>query len=618
MFRPPAPVSRARGTRFFGAGYAEGMSRLFPASLGLCLLTAAVARAAPPACTEGARQWAPCELVFDWKDGEIPRDATPFTTELISVEFRSPAAKTFRLRAFPDGGHSLRVRFTPTEAGAWSYRITSPIQRYNDQEAQFNAASSSDPGFISVANLRHWWTEDKKPHLWLAAEVPWLDLSTAEFSAWVDARKADGFTHIRVSLLTASHRANLPFSGDGHASTPNAAYFAALDERLLYAQSQGFVTDLILADPSFVETGQLDNWESRELMVRYLVNRYAALNATWQGVAKFDTYIGARATLREIGSLLKQYDPYHHPRSTDAAGTSSGLLADGWMNYIMEGYPHPEVGAIEHQTTTQPIIHVVNAVEPVAFRRELWLAAMNTEYPSVSYAALQNPANVTALRAWFKVISITRHWETEPYFDVDGGVAMGLEEAEFVLYAEKPGHIEVSVPKHKYQPYWLNPITGDTIDVKDYKGEVFSQETPDSTHDWVLHLQREGHKQGMLKSYKFESQDVPVYEVEVNTDKIPFVIDAPAGDELDVSKPVTFQSKLRRPTRATRIMQYVWIGEIVADGEGSRILATGASGSFVFPLQLIRREEPVLNLRILGMNANGKVYELDKVFALKK
>jgi hypothetical protein len=106
--------------------------------------------------------------------------------------------------------------------------------------------------------------------------------------------------------------------------------------------------------------------------------------------------------------------------------------------------------------------------------------------------------------------------------------------------------------------------------------------------------------------------------VELDTGKIPFEVAAPAGDELDVSKPVTFQIKLRRATRATRIMQYVWIGEIVADGEGYRILATGASGSFVFPLQLIRREEPVLNLRIVGMNANGKVYELDKVFALKK
>src|ERR1700733_12573008 len=599
-----------RGTRW--------SNRAACALLFLCSFTAAVARAAPPACAEGARQWAPCELTFDWSAGEIPSDSAALTADLMSIEFRSPAAKTFRLRAFPDGGHSLRVRFTPTEAGAWNYRITSRIGRYNDQEGQFNAAASTDPGFISVANLRHWWTDDKRPHLWLAAEAPPLTPNAAEFSAFVDARKADGFTHIRVSLLTASRQGNLPFSGEGSSLAANPAYFAALDERLLYAQSQGFVTDLILADPSFVETGLLDNWETREPIVRYLVNRYAALNATWQGMAKFDTHIGARATLHEIGSLLKQYDPYRHPRSTDAGGTSSALLADGWMNYIIEGYPRPEVGAIGHQTTTQPIIHVVTATEPAAFRRELWLASMNTEYPSISYAALQNPANVTAVRAWFKVISTTRHWETEPYFDVDGGAAMGLEEAEFVLYAEKPGHVEVSVPKHKYQPYWLNPITGDTIDVKDYKGEVFSQETPDSTHDWVLHLQREGHKQGMLKEYKFESQDVPVYEVELDTGKIPFEVAAPAGDELDVSKPVTFQIKLRRATRATRIMQYVWIGEIVADGEGYRILATGASGSFVFPLQLIRREEPVLNLRIVGMNANGKVYELDKVFALTK
>jgi len=147
---------------------------------------------------------------------------------------------------------------------------------------------------------------------------------------------------------------------------------------------------------------------------------------------------------------------------------------------------------------------------------------------------------------------------------------------------------------------------------------VFSQDTPDTNHDWVLHVEREGYKEGLLKSFKFESQDVPVQEVESDPDHIPFQVAAPTGEELDASQPIPYQIKLRRPTRATRIMQYVWVGEIVASGEGARILATGASGSFVVPAELIRREDPSLHLRILGMNANGKVYELDKVFALKK
>jgi len=33
------------------------------------------------------------------------------------------------------------------------------------------------------------------------------------------------------------------------------------------------------------------------------------------------------------------------------------------------------------------------------------------------------------------------------------------------------------------------------------------------THDWVLHLSREGHKEGMLRSYKFESRRILMQDV---------------------------------------------------------------------------------------------------------
>lgn len=569
--------------------------------------------AAPPSCEQGAQAYQPCELAFEWKDSDLPSGATAFKDDLLHVEFRSPQFKTYLIQSFWDTGHSLRIRFTPTEDGSWHYRITSPIQRYDGKQGQFSVAATASPGYISVANLRHWWTDNKRPHLWLSAEAPWIDMSQPEFQSWVDARKADGFTHIRGVLLTLKSKLQ-PVTNN----QPNFAYFAALDERLLYVQQQGLALDLILADTSFQATGVFDQLERRDPLVTYLIARYGALNVCWQGLQAFDKRVGARDTLRSIAAVLKKADGYHHPLSTDTTGISSTLLSDSWANYLIEASPQPDVGAIEHQLTTVPIIHVVNATEPTAFRRELWLATMSTEYPSVSYAAIERPENVAAVKAWTKVMAGVRHWDNEPYFDVDGGTSMGVEEAEYVLYAATPGHVEINLPKHKYQPYWLNPINGDTIDVKDYRGEVFSQETPDNAHDWVLHVERQGHKEAMLKSYKFESYDVPVYELESDAEKTPFQIVSPKEEELDVSKPVYYEIKLRKANRATRSMQYMWIGEIVAAGEGTRLLATGSKGTFAFPLDLIRKEPAVLNLRLYGMNANGKVYERTQVMALKK
>ena len=43
---------------------------------------------------------------------------------------------------------------------------------------------------------------------------------------------------------------------------------------------------------------------------------------------------------------------------------------------------------------------------------------------------------------------------------MDGGRALALEDAEYVVYMEKPGPLELVVEKHGYDIYWVNPIDG--------------------------------------------------------------------------------------------------------------------------------------------------------------
>jgi hypothetical protein len=516
------------------------------------------------------------------------------------------------VEAFADGSHTLRVRFTPVEPGPWTYHVTSAIHRYDNQESTFSVADSGFPGFVGVANVRHWWTTNKQPHLWLAAAVPFLELDQPTLETWLDARKHDGFTHIRGPLLTLSGSLK-PLAPAGQ---PNFAYFAVLDDRVLAAISRGFTLDLLLADYSFVASGAFDQWQQRDALVRYLIARYAGLNVTWQGVEHFEDTPGARALLTDLGSILQKYDTFKHPRSTDARVSSSPLLADGWMNYLIEASPHPEVAAVEHQFTAQPEIHVVAATDPQAFRDELWNATTNGEYPSISYDALRNEANVTAVRTWFKVMSDTRHWELEPYFDVSGARAVGLEDVEYLAFAEKPGIVEITLPKHKYNPLWINPATGEEIPLKDYKGEVLSRQTPDNEHSWILQAPREGHKESMLKSYRFDSQDVPIQEVETDPAKIPYDLVDPTGEVLNTSLPTPFQIKLTKANRSTRLMQIVLWGEIVGGSEGARLLGVGSFGNLTIPQNLLKQPGGTLNLRVMAINANGKAYELDKVYRL--
>ena len=135
----------------------------------------------------------------------------------------------------------------------------------------------------------------------------------------------------------------------------------------------------------------------------------------------------------------------------------------------------------------------------------------------------------------------------------------------------------------------------------------------------MLLVAREGRKESMLKSDKFDSREVPlVQEIETNPQKVPYVIVDPSGNTLDAGKPVKFSAKLTRETRATRSMMFLWTGEVAADGQGLRVLGTGSPGTFVIPPSIAVTFPAVLSIHLTALNANGKAYSADRVFQLNK
>jgi hypothetical protein len=329
-----------------------------------------------------------------------------------------------------------------------------------------------------------------------------------------------------------------------------------------------------------------------------------------------EDYPDGRALLKEIGGFLKEFDAYQHPRTSGARVTSAPLLDDGWMNFAAYHTADNSVGAIEHQLYAVPFVNLnfttgPSDLEPAAFRRRLWNATMDGQYVT---ADASNPANAKAMTAWFDILSDTRHWELEPYFDVDGGRALALEDAEYLVYIDKPGPLELLVEKHGYDVLWINPADGEVTRQK-FKGDHFTSEPPDKSHDWVLHVVREGHVESMNKSYKFESRPIQLQEIEQNSPKVPFEIEQPAGD-LKLGKPAAYAAKIKRETRATRSMMWLWTGEVPGVGQGYRVLATGPKGTFEVPPGLAKNYPAILNLRLYGMNSNGKVYALDRALEL--
>ncbi len=611
----------------------------------LLLITSLAVAAAQPTCPD-TPTYSPCDLVFELNDAAAGQHPKPHQTVELHAEFRSPEADTYLVNAFWDGGRRLVIRFAPLIPGRWDFRLTSNIARWDGQVASFNAVPSNSKGFVRVANTHHFsYTEaDVRPipHLWMGdTSYRFAVIDRAFFEQMVNKRAEQKFNHIRGLVF-----GNFPGVDAAYidASTPNTDYFRELDSRIRYMNERGIVADLVLGGDRNHLAEFFPSWREREAYVRYIVARYAAMNVTWQGVQEFEEYEEGRRVLREIGNLIKKLDPYDHPRTTHTVATSAPLLPDGWMDYIAYQSSSDALGAIEHQLYSVPQVNTEFAyensgagashdhhVDTDTFRKRLWNNTMNGQYPTYgntgTYGGRRiepSPEYLDAPGAeqmthWYDFFSRTRHWELEPYFDVDGGRALALTGVEYIVYLEKPGPVELLTEKRKYDVWWFNPITGEALQIKKadkYKGERFSASPPDSEHDWVLHLSRDDQKESMLEKWHFASRPVLMQAVELNPKMLPYGLIEPSDGPIPAGKPVRFEVKLTSETRASRQMKYLLVGDVTGGAHGYRVLATGDRGEFRVPPGIVERLPANINLRLIGMNGLGKVYSLSRVLTL--
>ncbi len=531
--------------------------------------------------------WSPCELNFELTEAESRAHPEPWRSVDLRAEVKSPRYRTFLAEAYWNGGRQFQIRFTPTEPGAWSFKLTSNIPRLDNQSGAMNALTSEAPGYLQRANVHHWRTMGNlKPHLWMGADLwNWENASEESIAAF----KARKISHVRT--LFSPHW------------PPDPAKFQAFEKTLRQWNADNLVADVVLAGPNNEFTRVLKDWPTRERYLRYLLSRLAPLNVTWELARDWESYRDPRALFKDLAALIQKYDPYSHPRSAYPQGSTAAFARDGWMSHVLVNGDEPAVVALEHQLLGLPVISVGRSND----RKRLLNAVF-----SGSYLGFQGN------EALAKILESTRYWELEPYFDVSNGRALALDGTEYLVYVEKPGIVEIEVEKHGYDVAWINPETGERLPQKEFKSEHFIGETPTKDRDWILHLSREGRKQGMLTSYKFESRPILAQEPEVDPKRIPFTFSIPDNADLKAGTPIPFELKIVKDSRATRFMLYYLSADVPTEPQGQRLLSTAEKGTLVLPSALASKFPAVLNLRVAAMNANGKVYLLDRVVRLTK
>jgi hypothetical protein len=556
-------------------------------------------------------RYSPCDILFDvpGSGGEQPLS--------LQAEFRSPHHDTALVHAVWDGGSRWLIRFTPTEAGEYTYRLTSSQPSLSGKEGHFTSSPDDKAGWLRAANLHHFALVEGNaltPHLWMGGVVAGFPkMSLAQWKSLVDTRASQHFNHLAITLVD-----------DASLSFKTPEFFRAAEEKIRYANDHGILIDLAFFGGGGLMNRLLPAHNDREQWFTYALSRLSAFDVTWQGLEAWESYDNARELLREIAGYLALLDPYKHTRSTRTLTTSAPFADDGWLRYrsYQAGGPvdSDQVAALEQQTYQYPAVSNfgVGARDTDEFRHRLWRATQNGQYPAT---VVPNDEAASQMKVWYEFMAGTRHWELEPFFDTDSARGLELEGVEYVVYVEKPGPVTVNVEKQGYDVEWFNPLNGERVKVKEKgKNEVVTFTPPELTHDWVLHISKEGRKASMLKSVKFDSREpsLALQEVEGNPEKVPFDIVEPAADTLSLGLPAKFSVKLKRQSKALQNMAYEWTGEVTAGERSYRVIGTGAAGTFTIPANIAPDYPAALHIKLVGMNGLGKVYILDRNYTLTR
>jgi hypothetical protein len=106
--------------------------------------------------------------------------------------------------------------------------------------------------------------------------------------------------------------------------------------------------------------------------------------------------------------------------------------------------------------------------------------------------------------------------------------------------------------------------------------------------------------------------------VTVNKAEVPFEIQLPVGPDLQTGRPLDFNATLKKDTRVTQKMIWLWTGEAPASGLGYRVLGSTQFGQLTIPAGISQQYPTTFFIRLLGLDGTGKLFASDRVYTLKQ
>jgi len=271
-----------------------------------------------------------------------PNDGNPFLDVELSARIAAPAASgvgQHTVTGFYDGDGTYRVRFLPDVAGSYTVTTSSNARSLDgvvvsvevgparaadhgpSRVAGFGFAHADGTRCLPLGTTCYAWTHQgdqlEETTLRTLADAPWTKVRMCVFpkSMVYNTNEPERYPFdpvvegaAAVGVMRDGRRYDL--------QRPNPDFFRHLEHRIAQLGELGIIADLILFHP-------YDRWgyatmgaEADDHYLRYVVARLAAFPNIWWSLAnEYDLMIKSDDDWHRLGRLVRDLDPYAHPRS---------------------------------------------------------------------------------------------------------------------------------------------------------------------------------------------------------------------------------------------------------------------------------------------------------------
>ena len=492
-----------------------------------------------------------------------PDARNPFMDVSVSGSFEMPnTGQHWNVDGFCDSpdGSVYRIRFMPPAAGAYKYNISYRQGAFQRNYAGvFHAVDNHRRGPIRIDPQYRWhfiWEGTGEHYFFNGTTAYWL-------TGWREERiirnSIDRLHRLKVNRIrvTVAGRSNLFFGepvmiGKNYSNLPtpwpaespndfthpnfdytrfDIPFWQKFERMLRHARDEDMIISVVL-DMNDNKVHPAAGSEDERRFVRYAVSRFSAFsNITWDLGDDLEGYRSDQWT-HDTGTLIEQWDPYHHLATSHPIKTVHQDRASEWFGFtsyqdwsrkqhtlMLESRElQKKTGRIIPQTNEEygyedhyPPWAAPGSDSADVLRRTAWDIVMAGGYQTAGETCRRGTNiapdtgggwmngrgddTMTMFLGYGHMVDFFTSfewWKTDPHDElVNKGVYCLAKPGEiYAIYLPKGGKATVKLEPGIYSAAWFSALSGETIALSAAQGPIWnSPEAPDQ-NDWALLLQR--------------------------------------------------------------------------------------------------------------------------------